>query len=84
MNKELSWLKDIRLNHNMTHTQVATAINVSRAYYTRIENGTRGAKLDTKLAKKIADVLNFKKYKINWTKFYDDVPPQSRQSAVGE
>ena len=74
MDKELSWLKSIRLEENKTHEQMASELNISRAYYTRIENGKRGARLDSKLAKKISDILNFTKYCIDWTKFYDDTP----------
>ena len=68
--KSMLWLKSIRLQENKTHEQVANAINVSRPHYTRIENGTRATKLDTNLAKKIAQELNFDKHGLDWTIFY--------------
>ena len=45
--------------------QVAKQIGVSQQMYNYIENNKRNP--STKLAKKIADVLNF-----SWTKFYED------------
>lgn len=45
--------------------QVAKQIGVSQQMYNYIENGKRNP--SPKLAKKIADVLNF-----SWTKFYED------------
>lgn len=59
------WLKKIREELNMTHEQVAKEAGISRAYYTRIENGNY--KLPQMTAKAIADVLGF-----NWIRFYED------------
>lgn len=58
------WLKDIRLEMNLTQEEVAKESNISREYYSRIESGTRN--IPVKTAKAIANVLNF-----SWTDFYE-------------
>lgn len=62
-----TWLKDIRASKEFTQEQVAEASGITRAYYTRIENGTRGEPLPVDTAKKIADTLSF-----DWKLFYPD------------
>jgi Helix-turn-helix. len=48
-----TWLKEYRILKGMTQDDVAVAINISRPYYTRIENGTRGEPLPVPTAKKL-------------------------------
>ena len=62
-----SWLREIRLSQEITQELVAENVGISRAYYTRIENGKRGEPLPVDTAKKIAAVLNF-----DWKLFYPD------------
>ena len=62
-----TWLKDIRTSKEFTQGQVAEATGMTRAYYTRIENGTRGHSLPVETAKKIATALCF-----DWRLFYPD------------
>lgn len=59
------WLNSIRESKNMTHESVAEKSGISRAYYTRIENGEYNVPVDT--AKKIAEALEF-----DWTMFYKE------------
>ena len=59
------WLSTIRESKSMTQEAVAEKSGISRAYYTRIENGDYNIPVDT--AKKIADALNF-----DWTMFYKE------------
>jgi putative transcriptional regulator len=60
-----SWLKELRDSKDLTQTQVADSCEISRSYYTHIENGTKDPTV--KVAKKIATVLGF-----CWTKFFDE------------
>jgi len=55
-----TWLKELREKKRMTQSQVAENCEISRSYYTHIENGTKTPTV--KVAKKIASVLDF-----SWT-----------------
>lgn len=57
------WLKKYRAQKDMTHHQVALKSNISRPYYTEIENGIKNPSV--LVAKKIAEVLDFE-----WTLFF--------------
>ena len=61
------WLKQIRTSSEQTQEQIANRAEISRAYYTRIENGKRGEPLPVDTAKKIAAILGF-----DWQLFYPD------------
>ena len=63
--KKIYWLINYRKRKGLSQSNVATEIGVSQQMYNYIENNKRNP--STKLAKKIADVLNF-----SWTKFYED------------
>lgn len=63
--KKRIWLVDYRTKKGLSQNQVANQIEVSQQMYNYIENGKRNP--SPKLAKKIADVLNF-----SWTKFYEE------------
>lgn len=63
--KKRDWLVNYRNKKGLSQMQVAKQIGVSQQMYNYIENNKRSP--STKLAKKIADVLNF-----SWTKFYED------------
>lgn len=63
--KKRIWLVNYRAKKGLSQNQVANQIEVSQQMYNYIENGKRNP--SPKLAKKIADVLNF-----SWTKFYED------------
>lgn len=63
--KKRYWLIEYRNKKRLSQSQVANQIKVSQQMYNYIENGKRNP--SPKLAKKIADVLNF-----SWTKFYED------------
>ncbi|WP_035502458.1 helix-turn-helix transcriptional regulator [Parageobacillus thermoglucosidasius] len=60
-----TWLKELREKKGMTQSQVAENCEISRSYYTHIENGTKTPTV--KVAKKIASVLDF-----SWTIFFKD------------
>lgn len=62
--KRREWLINYRTKKGFSQNQVAHQIQVSQQMYNYIENGKRNP--STKLAKKIADILNF-----SWTKFYE-------------
>jgi putative transcriptional regulator len=59
------WLLDIRESKNMTHEGVASLAEISRQYYSMIENGERNPSVA--VAKRIADVLGF-----NWIIFFEN------------
>lgn len=69
MEKAREFLKKIRQENNMTHEQTAKLLGISRVFYTNIENGKRNLRPD--LAQTIATVLNFKKYGLTWTVFFE-------------
>lgn len=56
------WLKSIRNKRTLTHEELAKLCDISRSFYTHIENGTKTPSVD--VAKKIAKTLDF-----NWTLF---------------
>lgn len=60
------WLIDSRIKIGLTQQEVSSKINISRAHYTNIENGTR--RPSPELAKAIGNVLN-----IDWENFYETV-----------
>ncbi|CAK7069536.1 helix-turn-helix transcriptional regulator [Tissierella sp.] len=59
------WLSNIRQQQEKTHEDVATGCNITRQFYSMIENGERTPSVST--AKKIASVLDF-----DWTRFYEE------------
>lgn len=59
------WLENYRVNQNMTHEQVADSVDISRSYYTNIENGVKTPSV--KVAKALSGVLKFE-----WELFYKD------------
>lgn len=61
------WLADFRQLANMTHEKVSVRCDITRQFYSMIENGERTPSVET--AKRIAEVLNF-----DWTRFYDTDP----------
>lgn len=63
--KKRYWLINYRKRKGLSQANVAEKIEVTQQMYNYIENNKRNP--STKLAKKIADVLNF-----SWTKFYED------------
>lgn len=58
-------LRQIRIQANMSQSQLAKAANVSRVSIARYESGSRTP--DVAIARRIASVLHF-----DWTRFYDD------------
>lgn len=69
------WLIDKRNSLGLTQQEVADESNVSRAYYTMIEQGLRNPSV--KSSKAIADTLNFK-----WTYFFEEKGNVSKQLEV--
>lgn len=57
------WLKDFRKKADLTHTGVAEKAEISRSYYTNIENGVKTPTVE--VAKSIASALNF-----SWKRFF--------------
>jgi len=62
------WLKDKRERKGLTQEQAAELCGISRSYYTHIENQVKTPTV--KVAKKIADVLEF-----DWAHFFKDESP---------
>lgn len=58
------WLKEIRLNKNMTQSDVADMSGIDVTMYNKIELGNRDPSVET--AQAIANVLGFP-----WTRFYE-------------
>ncbi len=59
-----SWLYDLRKKSQYSQEQLANEVGVSRQMINLIENGKR--RPSPKVAKKIAEILNFE-----WTKFFE-------------
>ncbi|HFK1514997.1 TPA: helix-turn-helix transcriptional regulator [Bacillus cereus] len=59
-----NWLKELRCVRGYTHEHIADKCNISRSYYTHIENGTKTPSVE--IAQKIGEILNF-----NWTIFFE-------------
>lgn len=57
------WLKEIRILKRLTQEDVAFQSDISRSFYTHIENGTKTPSVE--VAKKIANTLGF-----DWTIFF--------------
>jgi putative transcriptional regulator len=57
------WLKEARIEKELTQQKIADIVGIRRAYYTMIEKGVRNPSVD--VAKKISNVLG-----INWTIFF--------------
>lgn len=57
------WLRNYRVNKDMTHEDVALRTKISRQYYGMIESGVRDPSVAT--AKQIGAVLDFE-----WTIFF--------------
>lgn len=69
------WLKLIRLGKNLTHSEVADAAGIKRAYYTMIELGER--RPSVAVAKSIANVLDFE-----WPLFFEQECNESKHFKV--
>ena len=52
-----TWLKDIRQKKGILQEDVSKKSGVSRAYYSRIENGYRQQKMSIEMAQKLAEAL---------------------------
>lgn len=59
------WLLNLREKIGLTQEEVATKCNISRQFYSMIENGDRVPSVKT--AQSIANILGF-----NWTKFFEE------------
>ncbi|MBX9972109.1 MULTISPECIES: helix-turn-helix transcriptional regulator [Cytobacillus] len=67
------WLKKFRSNRKLTQEEVAKLCNISRSFYTQIENGTKTPSVD--VAKKIAKTLEF-----NWVLFFENTCSSGEQN----
>lgn len=73
-----AWLKEFRIQRNMTQNEVAAKAGIERAYYTMIEQGSRSPSVP--VAKDIADTLGF-----DWTIFFDNIgnePKHNDEQAI--
>lgn len=59
------WLRNMRDEKGLTQEEVALLSDISRSYYTQIEQGTKTPSVST--AKTIAKALKF-----NWVIFFED------------
>ena len=67
------WLKELRLQKDMTQTEVAEMVGIAPHYYSYIENGKRCLPSRCDTEKKIAKVLGF-----DWTRFFEDTPGERK------
>lgn len=58
------WLKDLRVNKNLTQNDLAKMLNISQNYYCNIENGVKQADLNLSTACKLSDIFNISLSKI--------------------
>jgi transcriptional regulator with XRE-family HTH domain len=52
------YLKNLRINSNMTMQDVADAFGITKQYYEMIESGDRQKKMDVTLLAKISSLFN--------------------------
>jgi len=52
-------LKSLRMQKNLTQEQIAAKLQITRAYYTNLEQGRGNPSL--KIASKIKEILNYEK-----------------------
>jgi transcriptional regulator with XRE-family HTH domain len=52
------YLKNLRINSNMTMQDVADAFGITKQYYEMIESGDRQKKMDVTLVAKISSLFN--------------------------
>ncbi|CAI6072662.1 helix-turn-helix transcriptional regulator [Cohnella sp. JJ-181] len=64
---QLEWLARIR--GELTQDEAAKKAGISRSAYANIESGNRAPSVDA--AKKIAAGLEFSKFELDWTIFFD-------------
>lgn len=69
-----TWLVEIRVEKGLTQEEVANLSQITRAYYTQIENGYRAPSVS--VAKRIAQALGFQ-----WTIFFKDECSERRQTS---
>lgn len=72
MEKDRSWLIDIRKKSGLTQQQVADKLIIHRSTYALIESGLRNPSPNS--AKQIAKVLGFE-----WVIFFDNVRCEKKQ-----
>jgi putative transcriptional regulator len=65
MERDRTWLIDLRKKKGLTQQQVADALTINRSTYALIESGLRNPSPDS--AKQIANVLGF-----HWVIFFDN------------
>lgn len=63
------WLKEYRLIKKLTQKETARLSNISRSYYTHIEQGNKTPTVET--SKRIAETLSF-----DWILFFENTPPK--------
>lgn len=52
------WLKELRIEHQISQQFVADKLKISQNYYANIENGERQKDLDLSMAMKLAKVFD--------------------------
>lgn len=65
-----SWFKKIRKSEGFTQALLAIELDVSESMICAIERGKRNPSFE--LAKLMAIALNFEKYVLDWTRFFDE------------
>lgn len=60
-----TWLKELRLQQQLTQKDMAEQAGISRAYYSQIESQNR--RPSPEVAQRIAHILDF-----SWTSFYEE------------
>ena len=63
------WLRKIRKEESKTQKDLAEMLNLDTTTINKYELGERRPRIEN--AKRISEVLKFKKYDIDWTKFYE-------------
>lgn len=51
------YLKELRIERNLSQDSVSKSIGISRAHYSRIEAGKRQIKMTIEMAQKLAEVF---------------------------
>lgn len=68
-----NWLKELRLQRKLTHSEVAERSQIERSYYTMIEQGNRTPSVN--VAKSIAKTIGF-----DWTLFFENQCNETKQN----
>lgn len=79
---DVNWLQKIRNEQNVSQKKLGQLCDIGATGVSMIETGKR--KPSVNLAKKMANALNFDKYNLTWTIFFEDNSHDLRLNSKSE